>query len=465
MAIISRELRGSVSKLTKHKIGLFCEIRSTHKAIDSVLGVRLDRLTKVTRPDGAVTSYSYTPTTVDTYRDQKAVNDQALHTEILYDGLGRESETRQYKSGSEYISTTRTYDALGQLATTTNPSIPGDGLNFATSYQSDGLGRNTLVQTADGAQVISSYAGNAVTVKDPAGHVRKTTSDALGRISSVTEDPVGLNYVTSYGYDPLNDLTSVTQSGQTRSFVYDSLGRLKTATNPESGTISYTYDANGNLVTKTDARNVIACFGSLSGTACTPGYDPLNRILNKTHSDGTPAVTYIYDDPTVPNAKGHLTSVSNGTSTTNYTNFDAVGNVLASNQIIAGETYTFGYTYNLADSLTKETYPSGRAVTTDYDSVNRPDATSGVLNGLSTPYASSVNYWPHGGLYYFVAGNNVVPVYNYNSRLQVSNFWATVGNDSNHFLLNIVPNWGASNNNGNLQSVQEGYGASVPWPR
>ena len=229
----------------------------------------LDRLTKVTRPDGAVTSYSYTPTTVDTYRDQKAVNDQALHTEILYDGLGRESEARQYKSASEYISTTRTYDALGQLATTTNPSIPGDGLNFATSYQYDGLGRNTLVQTADGAQVISSYAGNAVTVKDPALHARKTVSDALGRISSVTEDPGGLNYATNYGYDALNDLTSVTQSGQTRSFVYDSLGRLKTAINPESGTIGYTYDANGNLVAKTDARGVIACFGLLSGTSCT----------------------------------------------------------------------------------------------------------------------------------------------------------------------------------------------------
>jgi len=345
----------------------------------------LDRLTKVTRPDGAVTSYSYTPTAVDTYRDQKAVNDQALHTEILYDGLGRESETRQYKSGSEYISTTRTCDALGQLATTTNPSIPGDGLNFATSYQSDGLGRNTLVQTADGAQVISSYAGNAVTVKDPAGHVRKTTSDALGRISSVTEDLVGLNYVTSYGYDPLNDLTSVTQSGQTRSFVYDSLGRLKTATNPESGTISYTYDANGNLVTKTDARNVIACFGSLSGTACTPGYDPLNRILNKTHSDGTPAVTYIYDDPTVPNAKGGLTSVSNGTSTTNYTNFDAVGNVLASNQIIAGETYTFGYTYNLADPATirsTRSSPAKNAIRNRGWITSAPDITAARWGGL-----------------------------------------------------------------------------------
>jgi hypothetical protein len=82
-----------------------------------------------------VTSYSYTPTTVDMHRDQKAVSHQALHTEIRYDGLGRESETRQYKSASEYISTTKTYEPLGQVATTTNPSIPGDGLGFATSYE------------------------------------------------------------------------------------------------------------------------------------------------------------------------------------------------------------------------------------------------------------------------------------------------------------------------------------------
>ncbi len=43
--------------------------------------------------------------------------------------------------------------------------------------------------------------------------------------------------------------------------MYDSLKRLTSATNPEtsasaaqSGTISYTYDANSNLTKKTDAR-------------------------------------------------------------------------------------------------------------------------------------------------------------------------------------------------------------------
>jgi YD repeat-containing protein len=40
----------------------------------------------------------------------------------------------------------------------------------------------------------------------------------------------------------------VNQGSQTRTFVYDSLKRLSSATNPQSGTVSYDYDGNGNLL-------------------------------------------------------------------------------------------------------------------------------------------------------------------------------------------------------------------------
>jgi len=42
---------------------------------------------------------------------------------------------------------------------------------------------------------------------------------------------------------------------QTRSFVYDSTTqRLISATNPENGTVSYTYNADGTVATKIDAK-------------------------------------------------------------------------------------------------------------------------------------------------------------------------------------------------------------------
>lgn len=41
---------------------------------------------------------------------------------------------------------------------------------------------------------------------------------------------------------------------QTRTFVYNDAGLLTSATNPENGTVSYTYGSNNVLATKTDAK-------------------------------------------------------------------------------------------------------------------------------------------------------------------------------------------------------------------
>src|SRR5678815_5358755 len=77
-----------------------------------------------------------------------------------------------------------------------------------------------------------------------------------------------LNYLTSYGYDVLDDLTTVTQGSQQRYFMYDSLKRLVRAKNPEqssnsalnltdtitgnsSWSMGYQYDNAGNLTQKT----------------------------------------------------------------------------------------------------------------------------------------------------------------------------------------------------------------------
>src|SRR5262249_54773351 len=144
--------------------------------------------------------------------------------------------------------------------------------------------------------VCTSYAGNLITTTDQAGKKRKTQTDALGRLTTVWEDPTGANYETDYQYDVLGNLLRVDQKGgssssanwRTRTFVYDSLSRLLTATNPESGTITYKYDADTNctspnsyptlLVSKTDARGIRTCMQ----------YDVLNRQTQKNYTDGTP---------------------------------------------------------------------------------------------------------------------------------------------------------------------------------
>ena len=49
-----------------------------------------------------------------TYKDQTAFNDQALRSEMFYDGLGRTTETRQYEAGGNYISVQKQFDSFGR---------------------------------------------------------------------------------------------------------------------------------------------------------------------------------------------------------------------------------------------------------------------------------------------------------------------------------------------------------------
>jgi YD repeat-containing protein len=103
------------------------------------------------------------------------------------------------------------------------------------------------------------YQGNTTTVTDPAGKWKKFSADAMGNLTLVTEpNPAGgANFDTNYTYDMLNHFTqlSMTRSSttQTRTFVYDpTTRRLTSATHPESGTVSYTYNSDGTVATRID---------------------------------------------------------------------------------------------------------------------------------------------------------------------------------------------------------------------
>ena len=156
--------------------------------------------------------------------------------------------------------------------------------------------------TPTGVTTMDYSGGNTVVTTDPAGIRRRTRSDGLGRLVEVVEDPGPgsdrLAYATVYGYDQGDQLTQVTQTRkaagvadatQTRTFAYDSLGRLQTATNPESGPTGYTYDANGNVTLVTLSDGVTRSYE----------YNGRNQVTRKSYSPATtPATIYCYDGKT-----------------------------------------------------------------------------------------------------------------------------------------------------------------------
>jgi RHS repeat-associated protein len=297
------------------------------------------------------TVYSYPPsgTEMDVAQDQYATGDGVLKSSTFYDGLGRKA--RAVGRDGSVVDTA--YDGLGQVCAVSNPTFndPGPlscvvGQNKATTatdgytyFSYDALGRKTLQTQPDGNTLQWMYSGNVVDFYDEDRSHWQRTSDALGRLTKVLEnDPAwsgALTLETDYTYDLLNNLTSVNQKGASgdtaryRTFLYDPLSRLTNACNPEaiatgstctfSGpwSTTYSYDANSNVITRTDARGVVTHYA----------YDALNRLITKTYTNdpaNTPALSYGYDQEypwqLVSNENhpvGHLNSIQATVGTTN----------------------------------------------------------------------------------------------------------------------------------------------------
>jgi RHS repeat-associated protein len=441
--------------------GLMTSLTDANNQTTSYSYDSINRLATITRPmGGGSTTYAYGDTPGSLYvRTQNSIDStRVVEAYQYFDGLGRASRSF-LNEGSTYSTTDTQYDSMGRVLRVSNPyrttsltdSVNPSGNWTTTAY--DALSRVTSVTTPDSAVVTSAYSGSTsapvgtvVTVTDQAGKARKSVTDGLGRLTTVYEDPNSLNYSTSYNYDTLDDLTTVTQGSQTRTFAYDSLKRLTSAANPESGTVSYSYDSNGNLISKTDARSITATYA----------YDAINRAESRGYSDGTPTVTYNYDSAT--NGKGRLASVNSSVSSINYTAYDALGKVTSSNQVTDSQTYSMSYAYNLSGSPSSITYPSGRVILNEYDEAGRlagvRDQSSGVYyaGAASTDTTNRMQYAAHGAVSMMKLGNGLWEHTSFNIRLQPTQIGlGTSGTDSS--TMGLSYSYGTTANNGNLQSV------------
>ncbi len=402
----------------------------------------------------------------------RTVNTLGVGTDTItyFDGLGRKSETRTADPGcSSDIEVDTTYDSMSRVYTVSNPycttSDPTYGL---TTYLYDGLGRKTQVTLADGAVTTFGYAATATQIYEPSNndahvqHIQQTNGiGQLTNVCEVTSEPYagvspsscglyygGNGFLTSYAYDPLNDLTSVSQHGVSRSFNYDAMSRLILATNPEAGATNYYYTTSGSSLCagdpaapcrKTDARSVTTSYS----------YDSLNRLLTKTYSGGgssTPIGCFQYDNssiscvPSTPNLMGHVTNAWTQAASTScasapntfitlksYCAFDAVGRPLNIQQqsCVAGncttstapQSYLVGASYDLIGNMTTLTNPVGAnkqplTLTNFFDSVSRPCLTTSSWTSEASPNLFEVSpgttnpgYSPGGGLKSFYLGS------------------------------------------------------------
>ncbi len=408
------------------------------------------------------TTYDDSSRKVTAKADLGGFGDGKLQTVAHYDQLGRvrlvrESDGAPLSGSGETdgikVQTIRRIATGGNIEIVSNPYRAGGESTMGwTCRQQDRNGRVRWVGSFAGAAAPNScldaanrtglsetrYEGEMTVSIDPAGKRRDLARDALARLTGATEYTGGTpaTYLTSYQYNALDNLKTVLQGSQARQFDYSSLGRLVSAHNPESGSVSYTYYDHGGLHTRTDARSVVT----------THSYDGLLRLRTKTFTGGTPAVTHEYYLAGNAPQVGRLKSVATSGGSTVYS-YDALGRVTGSTQTTAAKPFPFIYHYNLADMVTDVTYPSQRVVNYARDGAGRVTSVTGA--SPDDKYAKDIQYTAHGAIGQVTMGA-LTEATGFNDRLQTTT--VSVGAP---WTVNLYycPNEAATcaTNNGNVQ--------------
>jgi RHS repeat-associated protein len=455
--------------------------------------------------------------------DLNTTGDGKLITVQHYDQLGRIRLTRRLENGNPAEATDETKGVKIQTRYFAGDSNNSYGLvsapyRAATSGATGGEpgmawkrtkldkgGRVIEVETFAGATPPAPWGGNSfssgkftteydaefTTVTDQAGKKRRSRVDALGRLVRVDEPDAVSNLgsvtapvqPTDYTYNALDNLVQTSQTGvpnggsspvtQNRYFNYSSLGRLISANNPESGPISYEYDANGNLKKKTDARDI----------AINYTYDELNRNKTVDYSNTAvnPDITREYDNPAAGEyGKGRLwRSYAGGNESAGpnvekqeVMGYDALGRAKSVRQSFKNNgawsgAFTTSQTYDLAGNVKTKTYPSGRSVTYAYDVAgDLTDFTGNIGDGASRIYSTGIQYNPQRQLIREQFGTST-PLYHrshYNLRGQL--FDVRLGTDGG--AVNDGPNtaqWtGGSWNRGALRMFFSSNLIEYAWP-
>ena len=302
---------------------------------------------RVTQPDGAYTQFGY-----DAALRLTTITDPAGNrmTYTLDAAGARVGEQTKDAGGALLRALSRTYDTLGRLQAQT------DAYQQASTFGYDDDGHLTLATDALGRKTANTY-------------------DALGRLKATLQDVDGVAAHTQFEYDALDRPTRVIDpNGLSTRYTYSGFGDPLSLLSPDTGLTTSTFDAAGNLKTRTDARGVVATYH----------YDALNRVTAVSYPDSTRNVAFEYDIASAEClfgerfGKGRLTSMSDASGDTAYC-YDRYGQMSRKLQRTQGRTHVLRYLH---------TDPRGRLPGQDYLLQNPPPGNQFI--GMIHPDGSGV---------------------------------------------------------------------------
>jgi RHS repeat-associated protein len=252
---------------------------------------------------------------------------------------------------------------VGPIFTTTTNTQVTDSKSNVTQYTSVMAGAQWYPLTVQGSGCSSCTArGNVSFTYDTKGNQLSKT-DELGRVSTYTYDANG-NILTSTV--PITSSTSATTT-----YTYNSFGEVLTLTDPLNNVTTNTYDPKGNLLTVTTPApgggpsSSVTQFGYNSLGELTTITDPLNHLTTITYTTA-----------------GLINTIKDAQNNVTTYGYDTHGNRTSVTDALNHQT-TFAY--DAGDRLKTITYPTGFGTTTfTYDTRGRRTSVTDQNSKLTT---------------------------------------------------------------------------------
>lgn len=413
------------------------QTKVTVRAEEGVIGTTLvttyeydamNRVIKVTTPDGGVTksSYDYLGNLVLQEVSGKN-NSEWITTKYDYDAAGQlKKVTENFAAITAYQKITEyEYDQTGRQIRVIDRA---NAINTRYIYASDGSGQLAQVQTyltGVGDTPINKYAqtityvyddlGRRIEMKISTGDGVQTTQydyDGRGRLwktthpdESVTEqtyDNVGRQLsvkdaeenVTCFLYNAIGQLTqNIADCNQSnvRSYQeYDTYGRLEFSIDPLEHRTKYTYDKNGRILTVTSGLNTV------DATITSYDYDDAGRQKWVVDGEGQKTSSKTEYTPADPIIGRIETTTYADNLTTSIEKFDKAGRLVAS---IDQNGKTTTYTYHAGTYLLASvTNPASQTVSYSYNAAGQiryiTDARSNTTEFLYERGFQTEKRWP-----------------------------------------------------------------------
>lgn len=325
---------------------------------------------------------------------------------------------------SGFETTSYAYDADGNLTQVSAPppATGGQPEVTASTYNSAGEIASQTTGTGSAASTVSycyDPTGNLTSVVYPDGNAGGTAPCGTNTADPYIVDPKAYpaqgGAQTTYSYDNLGELTSVTRpataaapNGATTSYTYSPDGDTLTSASPDGITTSYTYTLGGAVAG--------VSYSGGSAHSVSYSYDANGNRTAMTDATGTSSFSY---DPF-----GELTATTNGAGQNTGYGYNPDGQMAAiTYPLPATATWatspTVNYTYDNAGLLTKLTDfngnpitiantadamptsatlgSAGDIITTSYDPTDAPSAIT-LKNSTSTLQSFTYTYGPDGSV-------------------------------------------------------------------